>query len=343
MTTPAAYFPAPHGTPRTAARFTMHLAGYAAILLLLIAPSLAEAQHAAKMPRIGVLLNSPGIENLQDLRQGLREFGYIEGQTIILDVLSAEGKLDRLPMLAAELVRRKVDVIVASGPQGVGASRSATESIPIVMGRMDDVDVHGFVTNLARPGGNITGLSFQTGAMAGKLVQLLKEAAPGLSRLAVISDEAGTRNQVRTAQEAARALGLDARVLEFRGGSALDGVVSAARTGGAEGLVLLASPAITVVQSRLARLALENKLPAIYYNAGFAEAGGLLAYGPRASDFNWRRAAVFVDKILKGARPADLPVEQPTQFELVINMKTAKALGLAIPPSLLLRADHVIH
>jgi putative tryptophan/tyrosine transport system substrate-binding protein len=327
---------------RMVLRFTITRLATAAVLLLLAAPLAAEAQHAAKIPRIGVLLNSPGTENLQDLRQGLRELGYTEGQTIVLDVLSAEGRLDRLPALVAELVRRKVDVIVASGPQGVGASRRATGSIPIVMGRMDDVDAHGFVTNLARPGGNITGLSFQTGELAGKLVQLLKEAAPGLSRLAVIWDEAGTRHQVRTVQEAASALGLEARVLELRGGPALDGVVSAARTGGAEGLILMASPGITLVQGRLAKLALQSKLPAIYYNPGFAEAGGLLAYGPRASSFNWRRAAVFVDKILRGAKPADLPVEQPTQFELVINMKTAKVLGLTIPQSLLLRAGRII-
>lgn len=314
----------------------------AAVLLLLAGSLVAEAQHAAKIPRIGVLLNSPPTENLPDLRQGLRELGHVEGQTMVLEVLSAEGRLDRLPALASELVRRGVDVIVASGPQGVGAARRATRSIPIVMGRMDDVDAHGFVTNLARPGGNITGLSFQTGELAGKLVQLLKEAVPSLSRLAVIWDEAGTRSQVRSAQEAARALGLETRVLELRGGPALEGVVSAARAAGVEGLVLMASPGITLVRGRLAKLALDHRLPAIYYNPGFAEAGGLLAYGPRASDFNWRRAAVFVDKILKGAKPSDLPVEQPTQFELVINMRTAKVLGLTIPQSLLLQAERII-
>jgi putative ABC transport system substrate-binding protein len=222
-------------------------------LSLTLAPFAAEAQQAGRLPRIGVLLNSPGTENLQDLRQGLRELGYLEGQTILFEVLSAEGRFDRLPGLAAELVRRKADVIVASGPQGVGAARRATASIPIVMGRMDDVDAHGFVTNLARPSGNITGLSVQTGELAGKIVRLLKEAAPDLSRLAVIWDAAGTRNQLRTAQEAARALGLESRVLEIR--TDLDGMVAAARAGGAEGLVLLASPAITVVRGRLAKLA----------------------------------------------------------------------------------------
>ena len=308
----------------------------------LAAPLVADAQQGERVPRIGVLLNSSGTENLRDLRQGLRELGYIDGQTITLEVLSAEGRLDQLPALAVELVRRRVDVIVASGPQGVGAARRATASIAIVMGRMDDVDAHGFVTNLARPGGNITGLSFQTGELAGKWVHLLKEVAPGLSRLAVIADETGTLNQLRQAQDAAQVLGLDARVLGLQGSRGLDGVVSHARASGAQGLVILASPAMTATQGRLATLAVAHKLPAIYYNRVFAEAGGLLSYGPRASDFNWRRAAVFVDKILKGAKPADLPVEQPNTFELVINLETAKALGLTIPPSVLARADEVI-
>jgi putative tryptophan/tyrosine transport system substrate-binding protein len=273
----------------------------------------------------------------------LRALGYTEGQNIRFEVVSAEGKLDRLPALAAELVRRNVDLIVASGPQGVGASRRATNRIPIVMGRMDDVDAHGLVTNLARPGGNITGLSFQTGQLAGKIVQLLKEVVPGLSRVAVIWDTTGTRNQVASLQEAARALGLKATILELRGRpGGLDAVVSAARASGAQGLVLMASPGITVVQAQLAKLALQHRLPGIYYNPGFAEAGGLLAYGPARSDFSWRHAAVFVDKILKGTKPGDLPIEQPTKFELVVNLKTAKDLGLAIPSSLLQRADRVI-
>jgi putative ABC transport system substrate-binding protein len=207
---------------------------------------------------------------------------------------------------------------------------------------MDDVDVHGFVVSLAHPGGNVTGLSFQTGELAGKWVHLLKEATPGLSRLAVVWDGSGTLNQLRAAQEAARALGLGTLVLEVRGAPGVEGVVAAAQAGGAEGLVFLASPAITAAQVRLAKLAAQSKLPAIYYNRVFAEAGGLLSYGPRASDFSWRRAAVFVDKILRGAKPADLPVEQPTTFELVVNLRTARALGLAIPPSVLAQADEVV-
>ena len=228
---------------------------------LLASPLAAEAQPTASIPRVGVLLNSPGTDNLRDLRQGLRALGYTEGQNIRLEVVSAEGKLDRLPALAAELVRRNVDLIVASGPQGVGASRRATDRIPIVMGRMDDVDAHGFVANLARPGGNITGLSFQTGQLAGKIVQLLKEIIPALSRVAVIWDTTGTRNQVANLQDAARALGLEATILELRGRpGGLDGVVSAARASGAQGLVLMASPGITVVQAQLAKLALQRRL-----------------------------------------------------------------------------------
>ena len=326
---------------RMVVRLTVARLATAVVLLLLAAP-VAAAQQAGKVPRVGILLNSLPTPNVDDLRQGLREFGYIAGETIILEVRSAEGRLDRLPALAAELVRLKVDVIVTSGPSAVGAARDATRTIPIVMGRMDDVDAYGFVTNLAHPGGNITGLSFQTGELAGKWVQLLKEAVPALSRVAVIWDAAGTANQRQTARDAARVLGLEVQVVEVKGAGDLDRAVGTAKSRRAEALAILASPALTINQARLAKLAAESRLPTIYYHRGFAEAGGLLSYGPKISDFSWRRAAVFVDKILKGAKPADLPIEQPTTFELVINLKTAKALGLTIPPSLLLRADHVI-
>lgn len=327
---------------RMVVRLTVTRLATAVILLLLAVPVVGEAQQVGKVPRVGLLLNSLPTRNVDDLRQGLRELGYIEGETIILEVRSAEAKLERLPALAAELVRLKVDIIVTSGPPAVGAARNATKTIPIVMGRMDDVDAHGFVTNLAHPGGNITGLSFQTGELAGKWVHLLKEAVPALSRLAVIWDTTGTANQRKTAVDAARVLGLQVEVVELKGAGDLDRALSTAKSRRAGALAILASPALTLNQVRLAKLATESRLPAIYYNRGFAEAGGLLSYGPKISDFSWRRAAVFVDKILKGAKPADLPIEQPTTFELVINLKTAKALGLTIPPSLLLQADHVI-
>jgi putative ABC transport system substrate-binding protein len=305
-------------------------------------PAALAARAAGPVPRVGVLLNTSQTSNLDDLRQGLRDLGYDEGRNVELDVLSAEGRLDRLPALARELVRREVDVIVASGPSGIGAARRATATIPIVMGRMDDVDAHGFVSTLAHPGGNVTGLSFQSGELAGKSVHVMKEAVPGGSRLAFIWHAAGTRNQLRIAQAAARTLGVRAQVLELRGDPDVEGAVGAARSGGADGLVVMASPAMTAVQGRLAQLALRSRLPAIYYNRAFAEAGGLLSYGPKASDFSWRRAAAFVDKILKGARPADLPVEQPTTFELVVNLRTARALGLTIPASVLVQADAVL-
>jgi putative ABC transport system substrate-binding protein len=207
---------------------------------------------------------------------------------------------------------------------------------------MDDVDVHGFVVNLARPNGNITGLSFQTGELAGKWIGLLKEALPRLSRLGIVWDATGTARQRETAEEAARALGLESLVLEVRGALALDKLFDAAKAARVEALAILASPALTAEEARLARLSTLNRLPTIYYDRGFPEAGGLMSYGPAASDFSWRRAAAFVDKILKGARPGDLPIVQPTVFELVVNLKTAKALGVVVPPSLRLRADHLI-
>ncbi len=299
--------------------------------VLVLAPGLG-AQPAGKAPRIGVLLNTSGTRNLADLQQGLRELGYIEGSTIALEILSAQGMLDRLPHLARELVRRNVDVVVASGPSAIAAVRAATTPIPIVMGRMDDVEVHGFVTNLAHPGGNITGLPFQTGELASKWIDLLREAVPRLARLAVLWDAAGTARQRQTAEDTARGLGA----------TNLDEVFVTARTARAEALAILASPALTGQEVRLAQLSVRHRLPAVYYSRGFAQAGGLMSYGPDLSDFSWRRAAAFVDRILKGARPGDLPIEQPTRLELVINLKTARTLGLSVPPTLRLRADQVI-
>lgn len=309
---------------------------------MLAVASVLGAQSSARPAKVGVLLNASDTPNLAELREGLRELGHVEGETIALDVLSAQGKLERLPDLAGELVRRQVDVIVTSGPPAVAAARSATSTIPIVMGRMDDVEAHGFVTNLARPGGNITGLSFQTGELAGKWVDLLREAVPRLARLAVLWDTTGTAGQRKSAEEAARTLGLELQMLEVRGVAGLDEAFAAARKARAEALAILASPALTGQQTRLAQLALRSRLPAIYYSRGFAQAGGLMSYGPDSADFSWRRAAAFVDRIVKGARPGDLPIEQPTRFELVVNLRTARTLGLMIPPSLRLRVDQLV-
>jgi putative ABC transport system substrate-binding protein len=301
-----------------------------------------EAQQAAKVPTIGVLLTASATQtpNLNDLRRGLQEMGYVEGRSIVLDVLSADAKLERLPNLARQLAHRHVDIIVTSGPPAISAARAATATIPIVMARMDDVDVHGFVTSLARPGGNVTGLSFQTGELAGKWVGLLKDAVPHAARLALLWDVTGTAHQRVAAASAAKTLGIETRIAEVKGALGLDEAFAAAKD--AQALAILASPALTAHQTRLAQLSSRHRLPAIYYNRGFVTAGGLLSYGPDPADFGWHRAAVFVDKILKGARPGDLPVEQPTKFELAINLKTAKALGLMIPPSLLARADQVV-
>jgi putative tryptophan/tyrosine transport system substrate-binding protein len=313
-----------------------------AVLVLLAVVPAVLAQPAGHVPRVGVLLTTAAGQNLSDLRQGLRELGYVEPETIAIEVVSAEGTLDRLPTLARELVRRPVDLIVTSGPPAIAAARAATTAIPIVMGRMDDVDAHGFVTNLAHPGGNITGLSFQTGELAGKWIDLLRDAVPRLSRVAVLWDTTGTARQRTTAEDAARALGLHVDLLRVRGSAGLDQAFARAGALRSEGLVILASPALTAEHARLAEMAARHRLPAIYYNRAFAEAGGLLSYGPTAVDFSWRRAAAFVDKILKGAKPGDLPIQQPTTFELVVNRATARALGLTLAPSLLLRADHVV-
>ena len=256
----------------------------------------------------------------------------------------AEGRFDRLPELAVELIRLPVDVLVVGGPQVVRAARDATSTIPIVMARIDDADEVGFVASLARPGSNITGLSFQTGALSGKWIELLKDTVPSLSRVAALWDITSTANQLRTLERAAPALGVHLHVVEVRSPDDFASAFAAAHTAQAEGLVLLGSPLFGAYTPRLVELAAQHRLPMIGYFRRFADAEGLMAYGPKESDPSWgeRRAAVFVDKILKGAKPADLPVEQPTKFELVINLKTAQALGITIPPTLLFLADEVI-
>jgi putative ABC transport system substrate-binding protein len=316
----------------------------------LLAMSLAAlAQLPAKIPQVGVLHNGrqadePRLRVLAEFRQGLHDLGYVEGQNIALAIRWAEGSVERLPALASELVRLKVDALVVFGPPGVRAARAATNTIPIVMARMDDAEEHGFVASLARPGGNITGLSFQTGELSGKWLEVLKDAVPSASRVAVLWDAKGTVNQRRALEHTAQALGIQMHVVEIQSLSALDGAFEAAKTAQAEGLVILASPDFTQNVLRLAELVVQHRLPAIYYNRLFTEAGGLLAYGPQGADpsWGWRRAAVYVDKILKGAKPGDLPVEQPLKFELVINLKAAKALGLTIPSAVLFQANEVI-
>jgi putative ABC transport system substrate-binding protein len=316
-----------------------------AMLFLLTLP--APAQQGSKITKIGLLRvdasNSPAAaEAVASLKQGLTKLGYLEGQNITFVVRWADNKLDRLPLLASELVKLKPDIIVTSGPQAIRAAKEATSTIPIVMGRMDDVVEHGLVKSLARPGGNITGLSFQTGELSGKWLDLLNEVIPKLSRVAVVWDTSSTAGQLRTVENAARSLGLQASVAKVSSPIKFDPVFDSLKKQGPEGLVILASPIFTGQRARLADLSLKHRLAAIYYHDGFTEAGGLLAYGPKQSEFSWRRAAIFVDKILKGAKPAELPVEQPKNFDFVINLKTAKQIGLTIPPNVLARADKVI-
>jgi ABC-type uncharacterized transport system substrate-binding protein len=308
-------------------------------------PFAARAQQV-RMPRIGVLrpIGSAPHESVEELKDGLRELGYVEGQNVILEVRYAEGNLDRLPVLAAELVRLKVAVIVTYGPHGTRAASEATRTIPIVMGRMDDADGYGFVANLARPGGNITGLSFQSAELSTKWLELMKEVLPPGARIAVLWDTGSTTHQRKAIEDAARSVGVDLYSVTLATSEHFVQAFAAARESQAKGLVMLASPLFTTQIPHLAELAFTHGLPAIYMYRAFAEAGGLIGYGPLATDpsFSYRRAAVFVDKLLRGAQAAELPVEQPTKFELVINLKTAKALGLTVPDRLLALADEVI-
>jgi putative tryptophan/tyrosine transport system substrate-binding protein len=306
-------------------------------------PLVARAQQPAlNVPRVGFLaLPTPGVD---EIRQGLREFGYIEGQNIAFEIVSMEGRLDRLPELAAELARRKVAVIITYGPQSTQAARDATSTIPIVMARMDDADAQGFVTNYSRPNGNITGLSFQTGELSTKWIELLKEALPPGARIAALWDATGTANQLRTIEQAARSVNVDLHTVDWRSPQELAVAFAAMQKAGAKGVVILGSPLFSAQMTRLAELAAGHRIAATYVYREFVQAGGLISYGPLDSDpsFNRRRAAYFVDKLIKGTKVADLPIEQPTRFYLAINLKTARALGVDIPPTLLVRADEVI-
>ena len=309
----------------------------------------ARAQQAGKVHRIGYLAAGSSSDaapfTIGSFRQGLRELGWVEGQNIVIDYRFAEGRYDRLPDLAAELVRLKVDVIVASPTTPAAAAKNATGTIPIVMiGAGADPVGQGLVASLARPGGNVTGLSYSTGQeIFGKQLELLKEIVPKVRRVAVLWNPAvpAIAPAIGEVKVAARSLGVELQLLEARGSDDFDGAFAAMAEERAGALLVLVDPVFSFHRTRLAGLATKNRLPAAYTNRQPVDAGGLMSYGPSFSDL-WRRAAGYVDKILKGAKPADLPVEQPTLFELVINLKTAKALGIDFPPSILLRADEVI-
>jgi putative tryptophan/tyrosine transport system substrate-binding protein len=318
----------------------------ALILATLGAPLAAGAQQPAKAPRIGVLhVGSPATAShlAEAFKQGLREHGYVEGQNIIVERRYGEARPERISELAAELVRLKVDVIVAGTDQGVAAVRKQTQTIPIVMTNSTDPVGTGFVASLARPGGNVTGSSLMSPDLGAKKLELLKEAVPGLSRVAIMwnPDVRGAVLEYRETEGGARSLRLLLQSVEVSSADDFDRAFSAVTTGRAEALTVATSPIVFTSRGRIASLAQKNRLPSMYGLREFADAGGLMAYGPSSTE-GWRRAAAYVDKILKGAKPGDLPVEQPTKFELVINLKTAKALGLTIPQSLLRRADHVI-
>ena len=313
---------------------------------LLAAPLAAEGQQAGKVYRIGVLETAPMVlnaANLDAFRQGLRELGYVEGQNLVIEYRSADGRADRFPDLANELVRLKVDLIVARGTPAVTAAKNATRTIPIVMTASGDPVGRGVVSGLARPGANVTGLTSLSSDLYAKRVQLLKETIPRIRRIAVLFEmgNSASANSWPAVQQAAQSMGLRAQLLDVRKAEDLQPAFEAAITQRADALLVGFG---TVMQSNVERvvdLAAKRRLPSMYPSREFVDGGGLMAYAVHFPDL-YRRAATYVDKILKGAKPGDLPVEQSTKFELVINLKTAKALGLTIPPALLGRADEVI-
>src|SRR5215472_15271391 len=320
----------------------------AALCLLLTAPLAADAQQAGKVPRIGFLsLTSPSDRPslLDAFRQSLRGLGWVEGQNIVIDYRYAQDRVDRLPDLAAELVRLKVDLIVASaGTQVAVAAKNATEAIAIVMIYVRDPVGNGLIASLARPGGNVTGVSGSAGLeMFAKQLELLKETVAKIRRVAILSNPTNAYHQlaIREVNVAARSLGVQLQLLEARGPNEFDGAFAAMAKERVGALLVLSDVMLNSHRTRLADLAARSRLPAIYGVRESVEAGGLMSYGPSFLDL-FRRAATYVDKILKGASPGELPVEQPTKFELVINLKTARALGITVPQSLLARADEVV-
>jgi len=314
---------------------------------VLVAPLAGEAQRQpTKVHRIGLLGGGSASTNaarIDAFRQGLRELGYLEGKNVAIEERWSEGKANLLPALVAELVRLKVDVIVSAGPTVTRALKQANVSTPVVMGFDDDPVGSGFVSSLARPGGNITGLSSLSPGLSAKQLELLKELIPRLSRVAVLGSliHPGTTQSLQEMETAARALGVQLQYLDVVDPKQIEMAFETARKERADAVLVLTSIATNLRQRQIVDLAVKSRLPAIYFTKEWAEAGGLLAYGANYADL-FHRAATYVHKILKGAKPADLPVEQPTKFEFVINLKTAKKLGLTIPQSLLLRADHVI-
>ncbi len=306
----------------------------------------AEAQLAGRVPQVGFLEpSSPSAASsyLDAFRRGLRELGYVDGQNIAIEYRWAEGRLERLPDLAAQLVRLKVDIIVAVSPPGALAAKRITATTPIVMTAVGDPVALGLVPSLARPDGNITGISITTQELAGKMLELLKEVVPRLSSVAVLWNPLNQGNVIglRQAHIAARVLGVRVQAVEARSAEELERAFVTMTKQRPHTLWPALDPLFVIHQARIVEFARKNHLPAMYRARQFVDAGGLMSYGPSLSEAYYR-TAYYIDKILKGTKPSDLPVEQPTGFELVINLKTAKALGVTIPPSLLQRADQVI-
>jgi putative ABC transport system substrate-binding protein len=315
-----------------------------ALFLALCHP--AEAQQPVKIPRIGFLSAVP-LSNMsarvEALRQGLRELGYVEGQNIVIEYRFAEGKADQVSHNAAELVRLKVDVMVTAGSTDTRAAKESTSTIPIVMAQDMDPVGSGFVASLARPGGNVTGLSSLTPQITGKQLELLKETVPRLSRVGILwtSIEPGNAQTREETDGAARALGLRIQYFEVQRSDDLEGAFKAATRERFQALVVLRNPVLGPHRTQLVALVAKNRLPAMFPRRDYVESGGLMSYGASDTDL-FRRAATYVDKVLKGRKPADLPVEQPMKFEFIINLKAAKQIGLTIPPNVLARADRVI-
>ncbi len=309
---------------------------------ILAAPLAADAQQAVRAYRIGVLGNDPW-PALEGLRQGLRELGYIEGQNLHFEYRWVEGRSDRFPALAADLVRLKVDAIVTWGTPGTSAAKQATTTIPIIMAATGDPVGAGLISSLARPGGNITGQSSLAAELEAKRLELLKELLPSLSRVGVLFNAANpyTVPAVKHARLAAQVLGLKLDLVDVRTADDLDSALLTLTRLRPDAALVMAEPFLVSRRARITEFMAKSQFPAAYSQREYVETGGLIAYATNYYEL-FRRAATFVDKILKGAKPADLPVEQPTKFELVINLKTARALGLTIPQSLLIRADKVI-
>jgi putative ABC transport system substrate-binding protein len=314
--------------------------------VLVVCGAVAQAQQGEKISRLGFQsAASPAAlsARLDAFRQGLRELGYVEGKNIVIEYRYAEGKLDRLKDFAAEFVRLKVDVIVTAAPSSTRAAKSVTSTIPILMAFDNDPVANGFVASLARPGGNITGLSTLSPEISGKQLELLKEVVPRLSHVAVLrtSTAPGYYATVKEMELAAGALKVKLQHLDVLSPKDFETTFREARKGRADAVLVLASPILESHRTQVADLAAKNRLPAIYWSTEFVEAGGLMSYGANIPDL-YRRAATYVDKILKGRKPIDLPVEQPMKFEFIVNLQVAKKIGLTVPPNVLVRADRVI-